>query len=80
MTDREKLIIRQFAGGWEHLKDEAIYIHRKYILTLGVRGTPEQQFMAEIDHPCPDLTLRAAYRAKLLSIAYQEGDLLERRE
>ena len=34
---------------------------------IGVRGTPEQDFMAEIDHPVPDLRLRRLYRDRLLA-------------
>lgn len=66
MTEREKEIIRSFANGSDVLRSSAIEIHRYYIPTLGVRGTDEQRFMAEIDNPCPDFGLRAQYRKVLL--------------
>jgi len=65
MTEAEKKTIMQFAQGDKSLRDEAIRIHRKHISTLGVRGTPEQRFMAEVDNPCPDYVLRSAYRKSL---------------
>ena len=66
MMGDDKNVIQRFASGDYSLREEAIEIHRKYIPTLGVRGTPEQDFMAEIDHPAPDLRLREFYRNQLL--------------
>ena len=66
MTDAEKNIIVRFASGQKMLRDEALSIHRKYLLIIGVRDTPEQKFMAEIDNPMPDLTLLEQYRSNLL--------------
>ena len=68
MTYEEKMTIRRFARGRGELRDAAVSIHRRYIATLGVRGTPEQRFMAEIDNPCPDLTLRSQYRQVLREV------------
>lgn len=57
-----------FAAGDKTLREQAIQIHRRSIGTDGVRGTPEQNFMAEVDNPCPDPTLRSHYRTRLLNI------------
>lgn len=65
MTAAEKNIITRFANGHDILRDEAIEIHRKYIPILGVRGSPEQDFMAEVDNPCPDGVLKELYRTIL---------------
>lgn len=61
-------VIARFAAGDRSLRAAAIEIHRRYIPTLGVRGEPHQDFMAEIDHPVPDLTMRARYRSLVLEI------------
>lgn len=67
MTPEEKDIIHRFAAGHDSLRGEAIRIHRHYIPTLGVHGMhPEQNFMSEVDNPCPDLRLLAQYREVLL--------------
>lgn len=66
MTEQDKAIIRAFAAGDHTLRKQAIQIHHAAVLTDGVRGTPEQDFMAEVDNPCPDLHLRGRYRAFLL--------------
>lgn len=67
MNATEKDLIRRFAAGDRSLRDEAIAIHRREISKTGkARGTPEMDFMAEVDHPCPDYRLRAMYRTKLL--------------
>lgn len=66
MTDAERQIILAFAKGDTSKREEAIAIHRRYIPTLGVRGTPEQRFMAEVDNACPDVALRGQYRADLV--------------
>ncbi len=66
MSKQHSVVIRDFAGGETHLRQEAISIHRHYIPHLGVRGTPEMRFMAEIDNPCPDLGLRSQYRRELV--------------
>jgi len=66
MTEEEKQVIRAFAEGKKELQDQAIAIHRKNIPLIGARGTPEQDFMAEVDNPVPDYILRALYRRKLL--------------
>lgn len=66
MTDADAAVIRAFAAGDQSQRNHAITIHRSWAPVIGVRGTPEQDFMAEIDNPCPDLVLRARYRAALL--------------
>ncbi len=66
MSPEDRDIIRRYAAGESGLRQEAIAAHRRAIPTDGVRGTPEQDFMAEIDNPAPDLLLRSQYRMKLL--------------
>jgi len=45
------------------LHAEAISAYRSWVRSGGaVRGTPELDFMAEVDHAVPDLVLRARYR------------------
>jgi len=68
MYPSEKHAIRLFADGDEALRDQAIKIYRYYIPTMGAHGngSPEQDFMSEIDTPVPDLVLRAHYRKVLL--------------
>jgi len=70
MNHEEKLIIERFATGEIGLRTQAIDIHREHCVTVGVRGNLHQQFMAEVDHPCPDLILRADYRERLRSQGY----------
>lgn len=67
MTFDEKNIIRRFAAGDNSLRDVSIEIHRRECRrTKQARGTPEMDFMAEVDNPCPDYGLMAMYRKKLL--------------
>jgi hypothetical protein len=66
MADADRAVIRAFAQGDKSLRNQAVTIHRRYIPLLGVRGTPEQDFMAEVDNPCPDFGLRSTYRNRLL--------------
>lgn len=66
MTDAEKLVIKQYALGDKDLKDLCISIYRNNIGILGVRGSIEMKFMAEIDTSCPDYGLRARYRKELI--------------
>ena len=66
MNEAEKAITLRFAKG-ESNGQAAISVHRYYIPTLGVRGTIEQNFMAEVDNPVPDLRLRQAYSEALIS-------------
>ena len=71
MTPYEKMIIRNFACGNLALRDKAIAIHRKYVPLLGSHGKSlYQDFMSEIDNPCPDLMLRNRYREQLVSQNY----------
>ena len=63
----DKQVIIKLAQGDKSCREEAIRIHRKWIPVLGVRGTTEQRFMAEIDHSLPDGILRAQYRRELLA-------------
>ncbi len=66
MSASDADVIRKFAAGDKTLRDQAVAIHRKWIPTIGVRGTPEQDFMSEVDNPCPDLLLRGQYRKRLV--------------
>jgi hypothetical protein len=66
MSVEDRAVIMAFAKGDQNLRKAAIEIHRRSIPLLGVRGTPEQDFMAEVDNPSPDLALRSTYRAALL--------------
>lgn len=67
MSGAEKILIKHFAAGDTSLRAKAIVIHRDEIKRTGkVRGTPEMDFMAEVDNICPDYELRATYRKKLL--------------
>jgi hypothetical protein len=65
--DRE--IIVEFALGNTDLRDRAVAIHRRYIPILGVRGTPEMRYMAEVDHRVPDFALMGYYRDVVLGRA-----------
>ena len=65
MAKEDRAVINAFAAGDYSQRDHAIEIHRRYIPILGVRGTVEQAFMAEVDHPSPDSLMRAKYRADL---------------
>jgi len=67
MAEDDRQIVRRFAAGETSLREQAISIHRRYIPVLGVRGTLEQNFMAEIETAQPDLGLRATYRDRLLA-------------
>ncbi len=62
MTTDEKRIIRRFADTGAD-REEALRIHRAHLDDL---DSLEQQFMSEVDNPCPDLYLRATLRALLL--------------
>ena len=67
MTDQEKKVIVDYADGNNALREEAIEIYRCDVLTTGhARGTPEKDWMAEVDNVCPDLGLRFASRQALL--------------
>lgn len=70
MLESEKWAIRSFAEGREDLRDLAIAIHRRYIPTIGVRGDIFQKFMAEVDHPHPDVMLRSEYRARVIATQF----------
>jgi hypothetical protein len=65
MSLEDRKIILAYANDDLTLKNEAIKIHRKWIPFIGTRGTPEQDFMAEVDNPTPDFSLRALYRSRL---------------
>lgn len=67
MTAAEKKIIVDFADGKKELREEAIEIYRRDVMATGAsRGTPEKEFMSEVDNSCPDLFLRALNRKALL--------------
>ncbi len=52
--------IVEFAAGDQSKRTAAVAAHRKYLQAIGARGTPAQDFMAEVDNPCPDFALRAS--------------------
>ena len=66
MAPEDAYYIHALALGWDTFRDEAIEVHKRYISTLGVRGTPEMCFMAEVDNVCPDSNLREIYRKQIL--------------
>jgi hypothetical protein len=67
MTDKDRDIIREFAGGSMWLRDQALFVYRCEVKISGrARGTPEKDFMAEVDNPCPDYILRQVYRDRLV--------------
>lgn len=65
MDEIDRIVIVKFACGEKNLREKAIEIHYIYIPLLGVRGTLEQRFMAEVDNPVPDLLLREVYRTQI---------------
>jgi hypothetical protein len=70
MTDEDKAAIVAFAKGDASMRDAAIAAHRRCIPTDGVRGNIYQEFMAEVDNPCPDTWLRADARRRLLEASH----------
>ena len=68
MPDVDRQVILSFAAGDLSKRGQAIMLHRQWGPVIGFRGAPEQDFMAETDTPCPDLFLRAKYRATLLDL------------
>ena len=67
MAQGDKEIIQRFAAGDDILRNQAIMIHRDYITIIGSHGSPEQNFMSEIDTSATDLRLREHYRKVLLT-------------
>jgi hypothetical protein len=67
ITAKEAKVLRGQPEGTPNLHTEAVEVYRRYVPTLGFRGTPEMCFMSEVDNPCPDLALRASYRKALLA-------------
>jgi hypothetical protein len=66
MTEGEKAVIKAFACGDKTKRDEAIAIHRDNLCKYGsMPRDPFENFMSEIDNPCPDLALRARYREQV---------------
>jgi len=66
MTEGEKAVIKAFACGDKTKRDEAIAIHRDNLRKYGsMPSDPFENFMSEIDNPCPDLALRAKYRKQV---------------
>lgn len=74
MLEHEKRIIEAFALRNHRFREAAIAAHRRECRVTGkARGTPHQDFMAEVDNPVPDLYLRNQYRVTLLqSIANKD--------
>ena len=66
MSPGDEHVIWMFVIGNESFREKAVAVHHKYIPTIGVRGNDLQRFMAEVDHPCPDYSLRADYKEKVV--------------
>ena len=67
MTQHENEIIRRFALDGSN-KEAALQAYRRHLVLHQVcRGTPELDFMSEVDNVCPDLALRAEYRKRLIA-------------
>lgn len=77
MTAQESFIIRRFAAGERELRDEAIEAHRTFLKRITAAPFDQrpkcvsewpmsQQFMSEVDNPCPCHVLKAQYRKKLI--------------
>ena len=74
MTADEKRIIMSFAQGQRVLRDEAVAIYGKHVrdwVTGGRPRCPYMGFMSEVDNLCPDLGIRAHYRAALIELAIE---------
>lgn len=69
MKYEDRVIIFRFAYGDRSYRERAIAIHRRYIPILGTHGngSVEQDFMSEVDNPCPDYMLRSLYRDQVLA-------------
>lgn len=69
LSAQDKADIADFARGHSGARAAAIAAHRASIRIHGLRhGDPYFDFMSEVDNPCPDLSLRARYRAAVLGI------------
>lgn len=67
MPREDRALIRRYAAGSTGLKDQAIAAYRREVIESGsARGTPEKNFMAEVDNYHPDLMIRRRYRNVLL--------------
>lgn len=77
MTEGEKAIVKAFACGDKTKRDEAIAIHRDNLRKYGhMPRDPFENFMSEIDNPCPDLALRAKYRKQVKEVRVFFSDLV----
>lgn len=64
----DKAVIADLARGMTGVLGQALSIHRASMRIHGLRhGDPFFDFMSEVDNPCPDLNLRARYRAAVIS-------------
>ena len=66
MAPEDIEVIHAYAAGEGSLRDQAIAIHRRYIPMLGVRGTVEMEYMAEVDNVCPDYGWCALIKERML--------------
>lgn len=66
MKASDMKIIRAFAAGDQSKRKEAIIVHRAFVDHPSYQKTVEFEFMRDVDNPCPDLALRAYYRALLV--------------
>lgn len=72
MEEPEKLIIRKYAAGDKSLRDQALYIYRRYNYPrTPYRETPEMGFMSEVDNVSPCWVMREHYKEKLTKLLEQ---------
>lgn len=72
-THTERDAINDLARGMTGTLGQAIQAYRRVLKARGVEcRDPHFQFMSEVDNPCPDLGLRARYRAAVLAVPSEE--------
>lgn len=73
LSSEDKAVIGDLAKGMTGVLPQALSIHRSSVRIHGLRhGDPYFDFMSEVDNPCPDLGLRARYRAAVLKVLVSE--------
>lgn len=71
-SERDKAVIRDFADGNQHRREEAVAIFHWALRECREskkplpRGNVYFEFMSEAVSPCPDYLLRRKYRAEIL--------------
>jgi hypothetical protein len=67
MHPRDKAIVARFASGDAGARKYAVEAYYRSLSLDGVLpNCPFQRFMSEVESSCPDLNLRATYRARVL--------------